>query len=288
MTAVEMVIVPAWRRADFLHATLTRLAVAVRAYPHPVQVWVTVDRGHTPDVAETVRECGRWFAPGGFTATRRIHHPHKGNSCNVLHAYAEAVAAAPTRIHLVEEDVFVAVDYFSFTAAAWQLTPDVFAVSACRNQHFPPDHQPPPDPDTVYRHPGYQSLAVSFPPARLAAVLPHVCADYLTSPVAYCRRTFPTTAIPAGNAEQDGLIGRIIEAGRWEVTYPGAPRAYHAGFVGYNRRGMLLHGPIPQRAARLLSMTADELNTYAKSYPDHTTVDLDGVRPPPARVTTWP
>jgi hypothetical protein len=39
---------------------------------------------------------------------------------------------------------------------------------------------------------------------------------------------------------------------------------------------------------RLLSMTADELNAAALSYPDHTTTPLDRTRAPVSRLINWP
>ncbi len=47
------------------------------------------------------------------------------------------------------------------------------------------------------------------------------------------------------------------------TIYPAVPRAYHAGFHGYNRTGDRTQFP-PER---LLAMSAAELNARARSHP---------------------
>jgi hypothetical protein len=101
---------------------------------------------------------------------------------------------------------------------------------------------------------------VSFKAERLKAIGPHLGRGYFASPVAYCRRHFPHTAINPNNAEQDGLLHRLSENAGLSSVYPAVPRAYHAGFTGYHRKGTLPTGGVDARAARLLTMTADELN----------------------------
>jgi hypothetical protein len=162
----------------------------------------------------------------------------------------------------------------------------VFAVSACRNQNLRGD--PPGNATAVYRHGGYQSLGVSFRPSQLTRVLEHADHPYFANPVGYCRREFPHASVGAGFAEQDGLIGRVVEADRLQVAYPAVPRAYHAGFHSYNRGGQPLAGPVDDRARALLAMTAEELNRHAAAYPDFTTTPLDEQRPPVRRVIEWP
>lgn len=279
----ELVIVPAWRRPDFLTATLRRLAIADDPQ---LAYWLCLDRGHSPYVASAARDFQRQIGGGRVTLRLAGQHPHRGNSYNVLTAYAAACASGATLIHLVEEDIFAGRDYFAFHRQAHALCPDVFAVSACRNQNV--DVAPPERGDAVYQHPAYQSLGVSFTPQRLASILPHIGADYFADPSGYCRATFPDSRIWPGFCEQDGLLHRIAEANGWPVAYPLAPRAYHAGFHSYNRKGVPLSGGVAQRADRLLSMSAADLNAHARDYPDHTTIVLDGERPAVTSLQVWP
>jgi hypothetical protein len=129
---------------------------------------------------------------------------------------------------------------------------------------------------------------VSFKPERLAPVLVHSVSAYLHNPIEYCRKRFPRSRIPVGNAEQDGLINRVAEQQGSRIAYGALPRAYHAGFVGYHRSGAKLTGSIDQQADRILAMTTEEMNAAAHSYPDHQVVDLDAKPGPPTRMIIWP
>lgn len=277
---------PAWRRPDFLHATLTRLAAADDP---ALRYLIALDRGFAHAALQVVHRFTTRVGPDRVSVVRRVRHRYRGNSFNVLTGYREALAHDPTLVHLVEEDVLVAADYFDFHRRAHDLAPDVFAVSGCRNQQFLAGHDPPPDPDAAYLHRSYQSIGVSFRPARLAEVLIHATRAYLIDPIRYCRTHFPGSAIFPGNAEQDGLAHRVLEAGGRSTLYPALPRAYHCGFMGYHRRGTPLTGGIFERGERLLTMTAEDLNGHALTYPDHTVVPLDVPgRPPLGRLISWP
>lgn len=279
----EIVIIPAWRRPDFLKAALTRLLVADDGIP---EYWICLDRGYLA----TLFPVTSWFKKqlGRRARIGARMHVYKGNSYNVLMSYRDALAEGADVVHLVEEDILVGADYFDFHRRAHELAPDTFSVSACRNQQFVMGHEPPEDDTAVWRHAAYQSLGVSFRRERLRAVLPHLKPAYFSKPVAYCRNWFPHTAINPSNAEQDGLLHRLSENAGLSSTYAAVPRAYHAGFTGYHRRGKLPPGGVDARAERILTMSAQELNERAGSYPDHATIPLDGARRPVDRVITWP
>lgn len=279
----EIVIIPAWRRPDFLKAALTRLLVADDGIP---EYWICLDRGY----AATLLPVVKWFKRrlGGRARIGARVHNYRGNSYNVLTSYRDALAEGADLVHLVEEDVLVGADYFDFHRRAHLLAPDTFSVSACRNQQFVMGHEPPTDDGAVWRHPAYQSLGVSFKAERLKAILPHLQRPYFSKPVAYCRKTFPHTAINPNNAEQDGLLHRLSENAGLSSAYPAVPRAYHAGFTGYHRKGTLPPGGVDARAERILTMSAEEMNSRAGSYPDHATIPLDGQREPVSRLIVWP
>lgn len=281
----EIVIVPAWRRPDFLAATLERLRAADEGHQH---YWISLDRRFDKQVGQIANQFVYKFGPVRVKVLQRMH-PYQGNSFNVLRSYEEAIKAGYEMIHLVEEDIFVADDYFAYHRAAHQLVPNVFAVSGARNQNYPGD--PDPEPGAIYLAPQYQSVAVSFRAEMLASVMKHAVSSYYHNPIKYCRRAFPRTRIPVGNAEQDGLINRVVEASNARIAYPTVPVAYHAGFMGYHRNGepALVPGKSVQAAAtELLSMDAAELNRRAHSYPDHQVVDVHAKHTPPERVVGWP
>lgn len=277
----DVVIVPAWRRPDFLTACLRRLLVADDGQQ---TYMVSLDRKFSPEVQQVT---ARFAGQMGIRAIVKYRtHRYPGNSFNVLTSYRDALTMGPELVHLVEEDIFVGSDYFDFHRQAHSTAPGVFAVSACRNQQFPTD--PSPADDAVYVHGSYQSLGVSFRPELLEKIVPHAVPAYFMNPIGYCHRRWPHSRIPAGNAEQDGLIHRVIEAEQGVTGYPFSPRAYHAGFVGYHRKGLQLQGTLAERADRLLAMTSEDLNGAAHSFPDHVAVDLDARRGPVTRLAEWP
>jgi hypothetical protein len=212
-----------------------------------------------------------------------------------MSALADAAAGPWDRVHIVEEDVFVSDGYFEFHRQAHRLAPGAFAVSACRNQNA---HTPDPDEPNLYRtryvtidevtgahlnaawrHSSYQSLGVSLPMESVQQVVPHVTHRYFFDPVGYCRKYFPGSEIPAPHAEQDGVLNRLRERAGLKTVYPVVPRAYHAGFMGYNRGPMAeLTGSPDEQADSLLAMTSEELNLRAMmEFRDHETVPLDRV-----------
>jgi hypothetical protein len=280
----DLVIVTSWKRPDFLSACLQRLLAADDGRQ---RYQISLDRGFARECAAVAVEFTRRLGARA-QIRRRVQHRYRGNSYNVLMSYREALAAAPDLVHLVEEDIFVGADYFEFHRRAHELAPDVFSVSACRNQQFPMEWDPPDQEDTVYRHLSYQSLGVSFRPDTLRQVVEHARHDYFARPVAYCARLWPNTAINPNNAEQDGLIHRMIEASGRPTVYPFSPRAYHAGFVGYHHKGAVLVGTVAERAATLLRMSTAELNAASYSYPNHVAVALDAIRKPVDQVVAWP
>lgn len=283
---MQIVIVPGWQRAGFLEACLRRLHACDRP---DLLVWVGLDRGYDQaSMAVAQRWAPAW---SGRYEILVDSHPYAGNSHNLLCMYKHALDCLPRPdlIHLVEEDVFIADGYFAFHDQVHARVPEAFAVSACQAQMFLQcGPKPEPHPGRVSLAPRYQSLGVSFRPGRLEAIRRHLVPGYFANPVGYCRVAFPYSNLPASNAEQDGLLDRLVEASGTGVAYPWTPRAYHAGFVGYHRNGLRLPGGPDAQADRLLAMTAEELNAAAYSYPDHATVDLNVVAGAITEVVAWP
>lgn len=266
---MEIVLVPAWRRADFLLATLKRLLLA---WDENLELWICLDRGASTDVRTVARD--HVATHGG--RMREVAHRYRGNSFNVLTAYLEAHGQRPLPelIHLVEEDIFVARDYFVYHRAAHALCPDAFCVSAVRNHNATDPVSV--DSTAVYLHASYQSLGVSWRPRQLARVILHARAAYFSDPVTYCWLVFPEYVHGHDFAEQDGLIRRVLEMCGGRMVFPVVPRAYHAGFEGYNRRGQPVRGmDVNTRARMLLAMDDAALNAHARSHPDHQVVALD-------------
>jgi len=248
-----------------LHACLTRLS---KAATDEVRVVVSLDRKGTLECRQVAESFSTAFAD----IYLRVMHYHQfhGNSYNVLSGIRDALKLGGDVIHVVEDDIMVSLGYFAYHEAAHEAAPDAFAVSACKNQNLAGE-----PPAVAYRHASYQSLGVSFRPDVAERIVQHEKPLYYGDMVNYCRRVFPGSIIPPGHAEQDGLINRIREQGVGSTVYAAQPRAFHAGFYGYNRTGTKLSGSIERRSEKILSMTTDEMNAKAGLMKDHEVIDLD-------------
>jgi hypothetical protein len=294
---MDLVLVPLWKRPGFARACLKRLSAAAAQYDGNLMFRLLLDEGYSPLVEKEAVD----FATNENVfadVTVRPKRYGRGNSYNIMKALADASTGPWKRVHIVEEDIFVSDGYFDFHRRTHALAGDsVFAISACRNQNEPTpepgaphlrwwryaDDEKIPDEhwETVWRHTSYQSLGVSLPMDSVRAVVPHVTDKYFFDPVGYCRKYFPGSEIPAPHAEQDGVLNRLRERAGMSTVYPVAPRAYHAGFTGYNRAGVAaMDGSPAEQAEALLRMNSAELNSMAShEFRDHEVVPLHTLRP---------
>lgn len=275
---MNIVIIPCHRRPDFLAVCLERILSADGANE---QFYLfAVDRGFDPQVLSVIRQF-----PLQHTVLRQPNHPYPGPSFNILEAYRVAFDMAlrlgAYRIYLIEEDIWIAKDFFR-----WHERVNAPIASACRNQNLA--EPPTTSPEEIYEHSSYQSLGVSFALAYVNTFLPWVEPGYYRDMIGYCREWFAPHGIPDANAEQDGLIHRVLLRYGFKTTYAGAPRAYHAGFTGSNREGAILEGSLAERIARLRTMTAEEMNALAPpEFADIVSCNLEGYGETSQRLIVW-
>lgn len=268
----DSVLIPCWRRPEFLLATLTRIKLARGA--EDLHYLFTVDRGSDPRVHEVIEH---------FPYHKRKviqHHPYRGPAYNILEGYRELYRSTNDgdRIYLIEDDVFIAEDFFEFHDEAWDLDDEAKIVSACRNQNLPKLSNFIDATSAVYRHVSYQSLGVSFDRRIFPEILEHASRAYYLDPIEYCATRLSDKGLPESAASQDGLIHRIVRKNLWWTIYPITPRAFHAGFYGLNRHGIPLSGSVEEAASRLLIMSDQEMNQLAD--PDFRDIEQCGlIRP---------
>jgi hypothetical protein len=249
-----------------LHACLSRLELAAT---EDVSLVVSLDRGSDPGCRSVAETFSRRFP--SIYLREMYEHPFRGNSCNVISGIKDCLKMGGDLLHVVEEDVLVARGYFEFHEAMHEVAPTAFAVSACRNQN-----QIRTVDQAAYLHPSYQSLGVSMRAEIAERVIIHDTPLYYGNMVGYCSKVFTSSIIPSGHAEQDGLINRVRELACGRTVYTNRPRAFHAGFHGYNRPGTrLAGGTVVERAARILAMTSQEMNALAGELKDHEVIDLE-------------
>ncbi len=142
----------------------------------------------------------------------------------------------------------------------------------------------PDDPEGYYLSSGdYCSYGVCFDKQVLQRmVAPHVTMAYMRRPKHYLRRHFPDSAISLGYVEQDGLLRRIQEHSTYPIAYACLPRAFDAGFYGYNRPGGV-SGSIQDRIQKLADIIYDpQVMRQAALRPEFiaSSVPID-LQPPP-------
>lgn len=282
---MEMVVVPLHRRPGFALACLTRLYYSA-AKDKSLNFHIAIDANPDPEVQRVAHQFREHVGDHRVRVVQRSR-TFRGNSYNVLTSYAEVVDSGADIIHLVEEDVLVGADYFEYHREAREVYPNAFSVCACRNQ-FWGDKNPPHEEDAIYVQACYQSIGVSFTPEKLRLITPHATHSFFANPASYIPRKFPHSPLGRQYLEQDGLIYRVVIDGGHLSVFPCAPRAYHAGFTGYNRGGVALPGTPEMQARRILSMTSEEMNAMASGkYQDYQVIGLDAARKQITRTLEW-
>lgn len=164
-------------------------------------------------------------------------------------------------MYLVEEDMFVAADFFSFQRASqggeaaglghaadpaeWKLIHSVMAHSLdttgspmlledCRAA-LAAGHdlsQPPTVANVLYSMNHFASLAISIDWRNLSLITMHTTPSYYTDLSGYIAENFPHAKRKPNMApEQDGLIDREYKDKGLRAVWPRCPRAFHAGFI---------------------------------------------------------
>lgn len=267
-----VVIVPCWQRPAFLAAALRLIERARQA--DRAHYMFAVDRGADSAIPDVLAS----FKFSDYSVVTR-KHKYSGNSFNVLEAYKDASERLGPEdlIYLIEEDIFIAEDFFEFHVDAHSVDPAAFFVSACRGQRkISPSLTE--SPQLIYRSSHYQSLGVSMKARSVSRFVKHARSSYYKDMVAYCAKKLADDQLPSWAAEQDGVIHRVVRKLGSYGLFPVVPRAYHAGFSGYNRggeSGAVDHRRWRDESSRLLSMTTEQMNQLAKpEYRDIERCDL--------------
>ncbi len=277
----SVIVVPCWRRPEFLAATLIRLKRARGAHDHAYLF--SVDREHDPMVLEVIRALMPLDRFYWRIAKRR--HVYEGLTYNLLETYRDALTMKPELVYVVEDDVLVGEDFFEFHEAAHELDDDAFCVSACRNQNLERSFVRNDGGNyrdltkankladsgrlsAIYRHTSYQSIGTSHKAEFLPGVLEHACRAYYENPNDYCARVLDDPDLPYDASSQCDLIHRVTRRRVWWTIYPFVPRAFHVGWVGCGRpNGARLGGSWQDSAAKILDMSEKKMNELAD--PDH-------------------
>lgn len=184
------------------------------------------------------------------------------------------VGALPVKLaYLVEEDIFVAQDFFVFHRAVhggavaglgptvdpqhWALIHSVMAhnldttgspylLKDCRATLAAAGseaHAVDTVANVVYTMPHFASLGVSIQTANLSRITDHSNGRYYTNMARYIQETFPKDdRSPTDTPEQDGVIDRTYRKAGLRTVWARCPRAFHAGFLSsYHPQSMEGH-----------------------------------------------
>jgi hypothetical protein len=242
----DVVLIPCWRRPEFLWHCLDNLSQAEGI--EQLHVLFRADTGFDPQLHTVIAEFARCFASYEINTPVPCPYRRTKQSANLLGGYLMAAASSGRYVFMIEEDVMVARDFLRCHYAMQASQPRLFCSIAARNTNRPVLEND--DPSIYYLTSGdYCSLGLCFERSIITQwIAPHVTRDYFADPRRYCERHFPRSHIGAGYVEQDGLIRRIQEsAGEVNpIAYPYRPRAFHAGFFGYHR-GDAVQGTLQER-----------------------------------------
>jgi hypothetical protein len=231
----DVVLLPCWQRPEFLWHCIENLSQAEGI--EDIHVIFRPDTGFAPDILDVIRTQGQRLASFEIQYPPVCPFRRTKQSANVLLGYLQAANQARQFVFLIEEDIMVARDFFRWHRNVHAQQPQLFCSIATKNHNREVTASP--DADAYYRSTGdYCSWGVCMDRRVIQEwIAPHVNMSYFRKPKRYLRRHFPSSAVSLAFVEQDGLIRRIQEGSQQSLVYPCVPRAYHAGYYGYNRAG---------------------------------------------------
>ena len=240
------VVITAFGRPEMLWHCLSRIDKADK--PDNLRITFRLDHGYDREIHDVLRMYGHLPADVSIAPKHPFHGSTK-QSANVLGGLYQAAKNAHdgSIVHLVEDDVMIGPDHFTFSATAHG-TGDYFAVITSDNCNGGEEMEYP-GTGLKTSHGAYRGIGVSFrADAFLAHIGPHIRPEYYLNPRAYIRSILTPDPFKGAWIEQDGLIRRIqMREGMPPIAYAMQPRSYHAGYYGKNRPGKRPHGTLSQR-----------------------------------------
>lgn len=248
MVGMDIVIVPTYFRPEFLYLSLEKIHEAEGS--DTKLIWIYQDRKFgdidqfANELAETETVIEYWGRAFGkrLRAFMRAENGYYGNSLNVLGAYAKAYQTDAKLVYLVEDDILITPDFFTWHESVQNSDAFCSVAGSCdRNTLTMLD-------DFLCSE--YASLGVCWKRENLAAIIEHANQDYYRNQTPYILKHFPSSHLGLKMMEQDGLIQRIMEQRHEWAMYSVPPRAFHVGVFGYHRSigpDNMFQGSLPER-----------------------------------------
>lgn len=192
------------------------------------------DVGHSPQILHVIYEYRSKLGTYEVQHASKPVHRSSKQSKNVLDGWKYGATVSTGLVFMVEEDVMVSRDFFRYHRAIHEQG-KVFASLSTKNHNRSATLTE--DPSAYYLSTGdYCSLGVCMRKEIIQEhIVPHMSTMYFRDMIRYCLAHFPDSPLEMSQSEQDGLIRRIQMTTGLPTAYPHVPRAFHAGFYGYNR-----------------------------------------------------
>ena len=215
----EVVLVPTFHREELLSCCLKRL----RGYDADIPIYVFPDRGTGDTLVRLI--CEDYEAHMHLVPDSDWY----GNSANIMNAYLWAFNAGYDRVFMVESDVMIHEDFFSWHREQQEQFPQIFASMAwIFNREAPIS-------DDLMFQPWIYSIGLCFSREKLALVAQHATPKYYGDMPAYLEKVFNasplTDRFAIAHWEQDGLLQRILDKDKSQTVSSGIAKCSHVGFV---------------------------------------------------------
>ncbi len=265
---MNVLLIPCWRRPEFLHLCLENIVQADGI--KSIHVVFRPDTGFDRDNLKVIEGFASHLGSYEILPTDPTPYTDGKQSYSLLTGYHIAANKSDGLVFMVEEDIMVSRDFFRFHQRVHEQEPDIFCSLSTKNHNRPTEVTV--NPRAYYlTHLDYCSLGVCFKREVIQECIgPHIQPTYFRSPHKYVQATFRKSILNKSMCEQDGLIRRIQEQRPdLPIAYPHVPRAYHAGYYGYNRPKKIA-GPLPQRIAEVRkTITSPEAMRLASLRPEY-------------------
>jgi hypothetical protein len=234
----SVVVVPTYRRPEFLALSLEKLELA-SGLDLDVRIYADVETD-----LESVSFVRDTYFPTATIFLARPHPKAPSGTWNILNAIAQGCATGADLIYHVEEDVMVRPNFFAWHQA--QHVDKLYLATCGRGVKFFLDNF-----GDLYSNPG------SCLSRRLVEqVIPHLCEEYYADQEGYLNRHFEPW--PEMSKLDDGLIRRVIRKMGGRVLSANPAVCAHQGFRYYNKLSIYKNEEtsIEKRIARLRQILA--------------------------------
>lgn len=255
---MDLVCVPTFARPEYLQLCLEQLLEADGGREKHVLVAIDRHQRDTNDqknrnveslhVAEQFR-----YEFANLEVILREPHGYIGNPYNFLELYKTAFHSDARFVYLVEDDVLVGKDFFTwhervnerqdyFCTVGWHCIRNPQAISFGAPESY------------IETQNDFSSIGVCWKREGLAPLVQHALPDYYRDIAGYLRRAFPNEEVKHGVwTEQAGLVMRLLlSTPNATVAWPVRARCAHVGINGYHRaRGHAFTGSLKERVEAL-------------------------------------